>query len=261
MALDPFLCTCCEPTPGVGVANPSSISSEISSDRAGGGKLLVIVYHPGRLACGAPRRPMGSFSCWGPGWSEALASPLHEWRPGRMGRKACHYTETRGGWGWGCDGGVGGGLLMHLAASPLQTSTGVTYTHLQKPQEERTAFQVEIPQRCAPEITPLIDPTMLTGGEGGEAISPPSAQLGRYHRWLQEMPCFYCRRPPTHTAPLPLPPSLTHTHISLAELSAVMTDLLCPSHPFALPPERNAAQRSIHTFHLCRSPSIVNNRR
>lgn len=51
-------------------------------------------------------RPMGSFSCWGPGWSEALASPLHEWRPGRMGRKACHYTETRGGWGVGGLGGI-----------------------------------------------------------------------------------------------------------------------------------------------------------
>lgn len=92
----------------------------------------------------------------------------------------------------------------------------------------------------------------------GEAISSPSAHLGRYHRWLQEMPCFCCRRPPPTHAP---PPSLTHTHISLAELSAIMTDLLCPSHPFALPPERNATQRSIHTFHLCRSPSIVNNRR
>lgn len=59
MALDSFLCTCCEPTPCVGVANPSSISSEISSDSAGGSKLLVIVYHPGRLACGTPGRLMG----------------------------------------------------------------------------------------------------------------------------------------------------------------------------------------------------------
>lgn len=59
MSLDPFLCTCCEPTLGVGVANPSSISSEISSDRASGSKLLVIVYHPGRLARGTPGRLMG----------------------------------------------------------------------------------------------------------------------------------------------------------------------------------------------------------
>lgn len=92
--------------------------------------------------------------------------------PGRMGEESLslHRDKRRLGVGGGVGGGGGGGggrLLMHLAASPLQTSTGVTYAHLQKPQEERTAFQVEIPQRCAPEITPLIDPTMLTGGEGG----------------------------------------------------------------------------------------------
>lgn len=83
------------------------------------------------------------------------------------------------------------------------------------------------------------------GGRGGVFLLP--VHICRYHRWLQEMPCFCC---------LPTP---THTYISLAELSAVMTDLLCPSHPFALLTEHNAAQRSIHTFHLCRSPSIVNN--
>lgn len=109
----------------------------------------------------------GSFSCWGPGWSKALASPLHEWRPDRMGRKACRYTETRGGWRVGAGGGEGGTLL-------LQNSADVIYVHLQKPQEERTAFQVEIPQRCTSEITPLIYPAMLTGGAG---ISPPSVLL------------------------------------------------------------------------------------
>lgn len=31
----------------------------------------------------------GSFSCWEPGWSEALASGLHKWRPDSMERKAC----------------------------------------------------------------------------------------------------------------------------------------------------------------------------
>lgn len=84
-----------------------------------------------------------------------------------MGRKACRYTETRGGWRVGAGGGEGGTLL-------LQNSAGVIYVHLQKPQEERTAFQVEIPQRCTSEITPLIYPAMLTGGAG---ISPPSVLL------------------------------------------------------------------------------------
>lgn len=256
MALDPFLCTCCEPTPGVGVANPSSISSEISSDRAGGGKLLVIVYHPGRLACGAPRRPMGSFSCWGPGWSEALASPLHEWRPGRMGRKACHYTETRGGWGWGWGGGVG----VASNAFGCFAASNQHRCHIRAP-AKASGGKNSLPSRNPSEMCtrdyPINRSNYAHWGGGGEAISLPSAQRGGYHRWLQEMPCFCCRRPPP-TAP---PPSLTHTHISLAELSAVMTDLRCPSHPFALPPERNAAQRSIHTFHLCCSPSIVNNRR
>lgn len=67
-----------------------------------------------------------------------------------------------------------------------------------------------------------------------------------------------CRRWPASVVP-PHTHTVSHTHISLAELSAVMTDLLCLIHPFALPTERNAAQRSIRTFHLCCSPSIVNN--
>lgn len=59
MALESVLRTRCEPTPRVGVATPSSLPSEISSDRASSTELLVIIYHPSRLARATHTRLMG----------------------------------------------------------------------------------------------------------------------------------------------------------------------------------------------------------
>lgn len=193
--MDPFPCTCCEPTPRVSVANPSSISSEISSDGAGGGKPLVIVHHPGRLAGVTPGRLMGHFH----------AGDLAGAKPFCMSR--------------------GGGLLIHLVALQLQNSHGIILAHLQNPQEERAAFQVEFPPRNPSEMHTRDYPINISsyahwgGGYFSSHCTSVSTTGG-------------CRRCPGTVVS---PPK--------AQLSSVMTDLLCPSHPAALRRERNFARR------------------
>lgn len=54
-----MFCACCEAAQRFGVASSSSLPSEISSDRASSTKLLVIIYHPSRLAHRAHGRLMG----------------------------------------------------------------------------------------------------------------------------------------------------------------------------------------------------------
>ena len=49
------------------------------------------------------RQTDGSSSCWGPGWSKAVASCLHDWRPEKW-RGGLVIKERRGGGG---DGGGG----------------------------------------------------------------------------------------------------------------------------------------------------------
>lgn len=163
--------------PRVGVANPSSISSEISTDRASGSRPLVIVHHPGRLAGVTPGRLMGHSHagnlagvkpwrvvCINGGLIESRGKPVVKKRRGgtNVSRRFAASKQHR----------------YHMSA-PAKPSGGKSSLPSGVP-------PYQIPQRCTPEITPLIYPTMLTGGR----IFLLPVHICGYHRWLQEMPCL-----------------------------------------------------------------------
>ena len=143
------------PRRALGVAAPSSLPSEISSDRASSTELLVIIYHPGRLAHATRGRLMGHPHAGDLAGVEPRTSCPHDWSAEKW--RGGPVIKKRGGT-----------LLIHLSSRlagriSAADSFDMVLAHLRRPPEERTGLlrgvPRQLPRRCTQEITPLIYPT------------------------------------------------------------------------------------------------------